>query len=652
MWNAECGMTITPHSAFRTPHFDEVFVIAQQGEDIPSLDGLAYTPQHFIDTGSKMSDVLLALDAHNRPVALKIACVDQRARADVNRLAIKNTIEWLSKLRGYRGIVALRPLEFTGVPWWRSWLAQPIYCAPLPHWPGQPEFLVMEYITGGSLRDFVGNKRLSLELALWIAHYIARSLTYIHQRKCAHRDIKPENILFRTLPETSANAINTMPLLIDFGVAAAIGEDKLVSGSRLWMAPELQDAYERRPLPVEPSWDVYALGLILCYMLTGRRPRHKNYETQDYEMFRAQTFAVLDRERAEMSESLQATNEPLQAIKERVKQLIVKTLDRKSENRPSAQAFATETATLLAELGSPLPKRERLRMRLEQSSRLAMIKPRWLVVASALLLLSLCIIAGFAAQRGRFFIGFAVPNDQPTVTITDVALSVARVSEAGLFTATVQPTSTPSQTASLTPTALLPPPTLAPFTPAATEVAPTLVPFSAPPTGAPPTLVPFTPTATSTSLPPTLTPRPTFTPPPTFTPRPTPTLRPEGTRIVALALGRVQLLAPAPAAHSAEAKIAFTWQLVDQPLALDQCFELVFWDPSNTADQRSPVGAGKATQGRVDFNLLVSNNDRLLRTLAQSRQNFNWGVRIVSCAKPANILKTAEEVRTYRYDGQ
>jgi hypothetical protein len=639
-------------------------VIAKQDQEIPSLDGLAYTAQRFIDTGSKMSDILLALDCHNRLVALKIACVDQRARADVNRLAIKNTIDWLSKLRGYRGIIALRPIEFVGVAWWHSWLTRPIYCAPLQHWPGQPEFLVMEYITGGSLRDFVGDKRLSLELALWIAHYIARSLAYLHQRSCVHRDIKPENILFRALPQARANDGNTIPILIDFGVAAQVGKDRLVSGSRLWMAPELQDAYERRPLPVDPSWDMYALGLILCYMLTGRRPRHKNYEVQDYETFRKQTFAVLDRETEETSEALQAT-------KVRIKQLIAKTLDRTPENRPTAQAFATETATLLASLGAPLPKREPWLMRLEQSSRLSITNRRWFpVVGTILLLLALLIVAGFAAQRGQFFIGFAVPVRQPIVragAATDPVLSVVRVGETIVFTAPTSALSsepgipvtmtppTPTPTPTFTPVVLTPAPTITPVS-SALEPAPTLVPFTAPAIEAPPTLVPFTPLAMPTE--PTATPElPTSTPTiPTPTSRPTFTPRPVATRTFtptsALALGRVQLLYPARSIRSGATKVAFVWKLIDQPLTADTCFELVFWDPSNALDKRSPVGAGKATQGRVDFHLLSSNDDPLLRKLVQTRQKFNWGVRIVSCAKPAIIVKEVEEVRAYTYDGQ
>ena len=114
----------------------------------------------------------------------------------------------------------------------------------------------------------------------------------------------------------------------------------------------------------------------------------------------------------------------------------------------------------------------------------------------------------------------------------------------------------------------------------------------------------------------------------------------------------MKLLAPDAGASAGVAKVTFSWALTAQPLATEPCFELVFWDPSNVADKRSPVGAGKALEGRVDFTLLATNADPLLRKVAQSRQKFNWGVRLVSCAKPATILKEVEEVRVYTYDGQ
>src|SRR5205085_528681 len=132
--------------------------------------------------------------------------------------------------------------------------------------------------------------------------------------------------------------------------------------------------------------------------------------------------------------------------------------------------------------------------------------------------------------------------------------------------------------------------------PSALEPAPTLVPFTAPEIVTPPTLVPFTPFAMPTE--PTATPEPPTSMPtiPTPTPRPTFTPRPAATRTftptIALALGRVQLLYPARVIRSGATKVAFVWKLIDQPLAADQCFELVFWDPSNATDKRSPVGAG------------------------------------------------------------
>ncbi len=652
-------------------------MIRQENQSIPPLDGLAYKPQKLIDTGSKMSDLLLAEDRHSHTVALKIACVDQRARADVNRLAIKNTIEWLNKLGSYRGIVALRPIEFTGEATWRSWFKQPTYSAALQQWPGQPEFLVMEYIGGGSLRDFVGDTRLDVELALWIAHYIARALAYIHQHGCVHRDIKPENILFRAFPQIDARPSNTMPILIDFGVAARTGADRLVSGSRLWMAPELQAAYEKRPLPVDPSWDVYALGLILCYLLTGRRPRHRNYEAQDYEEFRERTLAILDRDMAE-------TDPAVAAAKAHLKQLIADALAKTPDKRPTAQAFVTETATLLATLRAPLPAHELWRMRLEQSKGFSLANRHWLRFGAPLILiLALLLLAGFAAQKGKLLIGFAIPAPAVTPTAanrppTETPVNrVAAVSPAPTLVQPTQQTIALSVTATAPPTLIAvtqPPPTLAPFTPDVAEAAPTLAPFTELTPAAPPTLAPFTPPATQTPVPPTATPTaqlpsptvpppsPTFTPRPTvartFTPRPTATARAKAiptatfTPVPTPSVGSVKLLAPATGERSGEPKVTFSWQISSQPLAADQCFELVFWDPAQPADQRSPVGAGKVTTGRVDFRLLANSSDSLLHRLAQAKQPFHWGVRIISCAHPANILKQVEQVRVYTYDGQ
>ena len=246
---------------------------AKKGVMLPPLDDFHYNAERFIESDSKMSDILLATDERNRAVVLKISAVEQRNRADVNRAAIHNAEAWLKQFRHHRGIISLLPISRKAKTQRRSWFARPTYWATLTQWPSKPDFLALEYLAGDSLKSFVGNKRLGIELSLWIAHHIARSLAYIHKQNCVHRDIKPENILFRLPPTDRPDSAGVLPVIIDFGVAARRGEQKLVSGSRLWMAPELQDAYGRDPLAVEPAWDVYALGLILCYMLTGPPPQ-------------------------------------------------------------------------------------------------------------------------------------------------------------------------------------------------------------------------------------------------------------------------------------------------------------------------------------------------------------------------------------------
>ena len=79
---------------------------------IPPLDDYDYQVQRFIETDSKMSDVLLAVTAQERPVVLKIARVDQRARAEVNREAIQNSVLWLQRLGRHEGLVQLYPIAY------------------------------------------------------------------------------------------------------------------------------------------------------------------------------------------------------------------------------------------------------------------------------------------------------------------------------------------------------------------------------------------------------------------------------------------------------------------------------------------------------------------------------------------------------------
>src|ERR1700686_4989374 len=125
-------------------------------------------------------------------------------------------------------------------------------------------YLVMPYIDGGTLRDYLPKrKRLTLEEAASFVDQIAAALQYAHDSKVVHRDVKPSNILLRQ---------DGYAYLVDFGLAKALmGAESLTSegamvGTPEYMAPEQSNGES------DYRSDIYSLGVILYQMLTGRVP--------------------------------------------------------------------------------------------------------------------------------------------------------------------------------------------------------------------------------------------------------------------------------------------------------------------------------------------------------------------------------------------
>lgn len=131
---------------------------------------------------------------------------------------------------------------------------------------GDDRFLIMEYIEGQSvtaLQKRVGGP-LPLEVVDSISQDITMALDHAHKRGLVHRDVKPSNIM---LDETGK------AYLTDFGIAVAVGEDRLTRtgmavGTVHYMSPE-QIA---RPREIDHRTDVYSFGCVLYEMLTGRPP--------------------------------------------------------------------------------------------------------------------------------------------------------------------------------------------------------------------------------------------------------------------------------------------------------------------------------------------------------------------------------------------
>jgi serine/threonine protein kinase len=131
-------------------------------------------------------------------------------------------------------------------------------------------YLVMPYLTGGSLRDqLMKKKTLSPTEALHYLKQAAAALDYAHAHSVIHRDLKPDNFLLHA---------DGRLILADFGIARILQDENdpqdtnltgtgMLLGTPLYMAPEMISGQ-----PVDHHADIYALGIILYQMLSGTVP--------------------------------------------------------------------------------------------------------------------------------------------------------------------------------------------------------------------------------------------------------------------------------------------------------------------------------------------------------------------------------------------
>jgi serine/threonine protein kinase len=124
-------------------------------------------------------------------------------------------------------------------------------------------YLVMPYIAYCTLQDILETGPMSLEYTGELLQQIASGLQFAHDQGVIHRDIKPSNILLRD---------DHYVYLADFGLAKALDDPGKVTqtgvllGTPEYMAPELADG------PATKGSDVYALGILLYQMVTGKIP--------------------------------------------------------------------------------------------------------------------------------------------------------------------------------------------------------------------------------------------------------------------------------------------------------------------------------------------------------------------------------------------
>lgn len=127
-------------------------------------------------------------------------------------------------------------------------------------------FLAMRWIEGLPLDELAAGDGLSPEIAVAIVSQVAAALDAAHTEGVIHRDVKPANIL------VSGAATAPVAHLTDFGLALLVSESGEGDSSLGAGTPGFQSPEQIRGGPVTPATDVYALGGVLHFCLTGRAP--------------------------------------------------------------------------------------------------------------------------------------------------------------------------------------------------------------------------------------------------------------------------------------------------------------------------------------------------------------------------------------------
>ena len=182
-------------------------------------------------------------------------------------------------------------------------------------------FIVMEYIEGGTLRQYLKKKKFNFSerQASNIMHQIISAVKYLHKYGIVHRDLKPDNIMI-----TQQNDFGIIKIM-DFGLSKIVSpQEKMVDGygSLSYVAPEVL-----LRTPYNKEVDIWSVGVILFYILCGHLPFRGSKED-----------VVANKIVFELPEF---DEDEWETRSNTVKSLILSCLEKKAENRITIDEFCS-----------------------------------------------------------------------------------------------------------------------------------------------------------------------------------------------------------------------------------------------------------------------------------------------------------------------